>query len=56
MSLLRWPLSRDLKEMRELALKIFRGRTGTGMFPGAGPGLMCLRTSTDYSFMEWRSK
>lgn len=31
--------------MRELALRLFRGRTDTGKFPWAGPGPMCLRTN-----------
>lgn len=44
MSLVRKHLSRDLKEMKEWALEIWRGRTGTGKFPEAGTGLMCLRT------------
>lgn len=56
MSLIRWHLSRDWKELRELALRLFRGRTNTGEFPWAGPGPMCLRTNREDSFMEWRDK
>lgn len=54
MSLIRGHLSRDLKEMKKLALESFKGRTGTGKMPEAGTGPMCLRNIRDDSSVEWR--
>lgn len=45
-------MDRDLKEVKELALQILRGRTDTGNFLKAGPGLMYLRNSKGDSFVE----
>lgn len=42
--------------MKELALQIFRGRTGTGKFSEAGIGLMYLRNSKGDSFVEQREQ
>lgn len=56
MSLIRGHLSRDLKEVEELALEIFRRRPGPGKSPEAGTGLMCLRKSRDGSVVERREQ
>lgn len=55
MSLIRGHLSRDLKEVEELALGIFR-RPGPAKSPEAGTDLVCLRNSRDGSFVEWREQ
>lgn len=42
--------------MKELALQMFRGRTGTGKFPETGTGLMYLRNGKVDSSMEQRNR
>lgn len=56
MSLIRGHLSRDPNEVKKLDLERFGGRSGTGKFPEAGTGLMCLGKSRDDSFVEWREQ